>query len=292
MRTIAESYHSTCVERLLSLDEAAIHSEGDAALAAVCLLRSYEILAEDFDPNRHLSGAYAIASGQSLDLELTSLCRAAFFNFLREDITYALMNHCALKIDPEKLKTAYNPRTDEDQLNIVTLILGQACNTAFGDNSLEMRAEVGNLLDRWRCLLPKHFQTTHNSTTGNDPTSIFPTIYMLHDSHVAAAQYGIVAESVLTSAKASSDLVRDSHRRLESLAMRLCGLAFTADTDAVLVNSFGPISFCCRFLKSPPLQNELVRRLIGVRKQTGWPLQRIADNLQMCWALSTTRGEG
>ncbi|KAK4497754.1 hypothetical protein PRZ48_010407 [Zasmidium cellare] len=286
MRTTAEAYHSSCVEHLLSLDETAVRSEGDVTLAAVCLLRSYEILAEDFDPNRHLSGAHAIASGQSLDLQSPSLCRAAFFNFLREDITFALMNNCPLKIDPEKLRGSYTPVSDEDQLNIVTLILGQAINASFGD-SPTLRIEVGHRLDHWKRSLPPHFQPTHDSFAEDKVISTFPRTYMLHDSHVAATQYGIVAESVLASASTPDE----PNKHLDNLAIRLCGLAFTADTDAVLVNSFGPINFCCRYLKSKLLQDELVRRLSGARKQTGWPVQRIIDSLQSHWKLQE-RGEG
>lgn len=292
-RSTAEVYHSSCVEHLLSLNETAVQSEGDATLAAVCLLRSYEILAEDFDPNRHLSGAYAIASGQNLDLQSASLRRAAFFNFLREDITYALMNHCALKIDPEKLEGAFDPVTDEDQLNIVTLILGQAINTIFGEANSAVPRDVAHRLDHWKRLLPQYFQPTHDSSTKNASTSTFPSIYMLHDSHVAAAQYSLVAESVLASPKLYPTLLQgDIRSRLNDLAIRICGLAFTANTDSVLVNSFGPFSFCGRFLGIKPLQDELVRRLLGSRKQTGWPVRRIVESLQTCWALSTALGEG
>ncbi|KAF2173399.1 hypothetical protein M409DRAFT_15683 [Zasmidium cellare ATCC 36951] len=200
MRTTAEFYHSSCVEHLLSLDDTAVQSEGDVTLAAVCLLRSYEILAEDFDPNRHLSGAHAIASGQSLDLRSASLHRAAFFNFLREDITFALMNKCPLKIDPEKLKGEYTSVSDEDQLNIVTLILGQSINACFGDDSPVVRKGVLHQLDRWKRVLPSHFQPIHDWFSDSKLVSMFPRIYMLHDSHVAAIQYGIVTESVLASA--------------------------------------------------------------------------------------------
>lgn len=284
MRGTAEFYHSSCVEHLLSLNETSVQSRGDVTLAAVCLLRSYEILAEDFDPNRHLSGAHAIASCQDLDLQTSSLYRAGFFNFLREDITFALVNQCPLKIDSEKLKGTYTPLTDEDQLNVVTLILGQAINASFGDDRPTLRMEVAHQLGQWKQKLPSHFQPTHDSYIEKMVLSIFPLMYMLHDSHTAAVQYGIVAESILVSAGKQSSIVREeTSRHLESLAIRLCGLAFTSDSNSVLVNTFGPISFCCRFINSKPLRDELVRRLMGLKNRVGWPLQRLADRLQDHW---------
>lgn len=41
---------------------------------------------------------------------------------------------------------------------------------------------------------------------------------------------------------------------LEKLALDICGVAFTANAPAVLVNAFGPIAFCksCQFEPEPP----------------------------------------
>lgn len=71
-------------------------------------------------------------------------------------------------------------------------------------------------------------------------------------------------------------------------AIKVCALAFTSGSVAVIINSFGPISFCGRLLVSRSQQSELVRRLHGWRKETGWPVQRLIDELESHWALTTS----
>lgn len=283
MREAAEQCHATCVRQLIDLDEASLEGSQGIVLAAICLLRSYEIIAEAFDPNRHLSGAYAFADAHPLDSATPSLWRAGYFNFLREDITFSLMNQCALKIDPAKLDSVYQPITDEDHVNLATLILGQAVNACFSNaQAVAARNVVASRLESWHQSLPPQIQPYHDTTSDHSNPSTFPTIRMLHDSHVAALQYEIVAQSVLASVGSGSD-PSSASTHLETLAVRLCGLAFTSSSSATLVNSYGPISFCGRYIQQPALRDELIRRLLGSKKQTGWPVQRLVDELRQHW---------
>ncbi|KAF4877202.1 Kanamycin B dioxygenase [Colletotrichum siamense] len=52
---------------------------------------------------------------------------------------------------------------------------------------------------------------------------------------------------------------------LEACGLDLCGLAFTANMPAVVVNAFGPIAFCARFIRSEASQQEVIRRLMALR---------------------------
>lgn len=279
-RATAERYHSICIEHLINLDESATPSSKGVALAAVCLLRSYEIPAEDFDPNRHLQGAYALSEGSRIEFQLPSLLRAGFFNYLREDITYALINRCTLKIDPSRLRQAYEPATDEDQLNVFTLLLGRTINAAFGrDRTLEDLVVLREELSRLLSSLPSHFRP-YCDTTSNVPNT-YPSIYVLHDTHAATMQYHLVTDSILSASSLTVGVaLRDL---LEENAIRICGLAFTSSSTAVMVNSFGPMSFCCKFIRRECLQEDLEQRLLPWRKRTGWPLQRTIGAWKLHW---------
>lgn len=93
---------------------------------------------------------------------------------------------------------------------------------------------------------------------------------------------------------------------LEAAALEICGLAFTAHSSPVVVNAFGPISFCesdpfesydvparhvltrpepegGRFVRGEAAQNDIVRHLSACQKTTGWPVQRIVESLQVYW---------
>lgn len=91
--------------------------------------------------------------------------------------------------------------------------------------------------------------------------------------------------------------------RLEVLALEVCGIAFSADSPAVLSNSLGPIFYCgsyptiqqclkkrltssvgAKFVRDEGCQQELVRRLHASRALTGLPVQRLIDSLRQHWA--------
>lgn len=288
-RATAERYHTASVQHLLQLQPGDVAITDGVALAAVCLLRSYEILAEGAsgraDPNRHLTGAYALADAQTVpSFGVPSLRRAGFFNYLREDITYGLMQRCPLKIENTKLCEVYRPMTDEDQLNCVTLVLAEVLNCCFERESPLEAEHADRLLQKLNALKESwaaDFEPYHDSRETDADGALFGHIHMLADSHVAIQQYHLVAESVLLQARGNdSSHVRDE---LEHNAREVCALAFTSSTAPVIVNSFGPISFVGRFLRTKALQEELVRRLQSYRKQTGWPIQRLVGDLQACW---------
>ncbi|KAI9155618.1 Kanamycin B dioxygenase [Paramyrothecium foliicola] len=114
----AERYHASCVQLLISLEEGDQPVQRGVALAATCLLRSYEILggkqfklpkivlmfngfvAGEVDPNLHLRGAYSMAATPSMLSETAGegLLEVGFWNYLREDITFSLHEVCPLKI--------------------------------------------------------------------------------------------------------------------------------------------------------------------------------------------------
>ena len=277
-------YHEQCVQHLLRLSSEDIQHDRGFHLAAVCTLRSYEILAEDFDPNRHLSGAYAFSAAPSPAMDRPSLWRAGFFNYLREDITFSLMNRTALKIDLTDMEIPDSAFDDEDQLNVAALHLAEAVNLRFGEEcKTHLCEKVSDRFRRWSESLPSQFTPFYDDTSGVTP-AVFPTIRLLRDCHVAVVQYGLVTASLLAENTASSEL----ESTLEANAIRICGLAFTSSSPTVLVNSFGPISYCGCHIRDQALQADLIRRLHSSQKDTGWPVQRMIEGLEKYW--NTPRG--
>lgn len=157
VRTAANFYHSRCIKLLIALSEAEVQAADGVPLAAACLLRSYEILAEDADPNRHLSGAYALAANVPIAVSERCLLRAGFFNYLREDITFSLMNRQPLKIDTSSIPTVYDAVEDEDHLNVISLHLARIINEAFATawTDSDRTCWYERLLG-WKKELPEH----------------------------------------------------------------------------------------------------------------------------------------
>ncbi|KAM0602616.1 hypothetical protein ACHAQG_008205 [Verticillium nonalfalfae] len=217
-RPVAEFYHGHCVRLLIELRDDCGSVESEAALAAVCLLRSYEIL----DDNG-----------------FRTLSSAGFWNYLREDITYSLFEEQPLKMDLENIPMPTLQLEDHDHLNAISLVLGRILNAHFNDGSpgRDQPASVSAMLpvlQSWQKALPRHFE----------PLS-------------AARQYFLVSIMVLCMVMpletlteilqlVETDLPSSPSREviLETHALEVCGLAFTAKSNPVLVNAFGPISYC------------------------------------------------
>ena len=280
LRPTAEKFHAQCVKLLIAMENDDVYGEDGITLAAVCLLRSYEILGGKFDPNRHLSGAFALAASGTLSMHEHCLSRAGFFNYLREDITFSLTNRCPLKIDLGSIAIPASGLDDEDKLNVATLFLANAINRIFGDKrSKSSEMQMQQEFSRWRTSLPAQF-TPYFEESRDKGIVVIPIIRMVRDCHVADLQYILVGESVITSQESGGEDLNELHDN----AVMICGLAFTAESPPVVVNSFGPISFSCRYLQGKALQMELIRRLHGSRKETGWPVQRIINDLEKVWA--------
>ncbi|KAL0783075.1 hypothetical protein CaCOL14_000981 [Colletotrichum acutatum] len=265
-RVAAEFYHGHCVRLLINLtveehdnDE---RTQG-LALASVCLLRSYEILSEEVDPNRHLQGAYSLAAYHTPQTDSfgSSLRAAGFWNYLREDITFSLFRRCPLKINLAQVTPTLpmtGQRTDQDCLNAITLILGRIINTCVAGSDPvagDSWSNLSHLLFEWRESLPSRFEPF--STVERGLGLALPSIWLLRDHHAAALHYQLVAATILcfhANPHQLSSLQSTLHDRLgpqdtkddilEYLALDVCGVAFTANTPSVQVNAFGPIAFC------------------------------------------------
>ncbi|KAK2020852.1 hypothetical protein LX32DRAFT_733790 [Colletotrichum zoysiae] len=308
-RAAAEFYHGHCVRLLIDLT-AEDYGDEDAqglALASVCLLRSYEILSEEVDPNRHLWGAYSLATHRNPlnDCLGSGIGAAGFWNYLREDITFSLFRRCPLKIDLERMPLPTRHDTDQDHLNTVSLILGRIINACFSGVVTEGAwTFLLRMLQDWRSGLPPRFASFAKTERGL--SLALPSIWMLKDCHAAALHYRLVSMTLLCT-HATPERLPDlralldddggggaraditEHGFAESLALDVCGVAFTTDAPAVQVNSFGPIAFCARFLQAEPARQELVRRLLACRRTIGWPVQRLIADLEAEWRASAAR---
>ncbi|KZL69439.1 phytanoyl-CoA dioxygenase [Colletotrichum tofieldiae] len=307
-RTAAEFYHGHCVRLLIGLTAEDYGDEGTQglALASVCLLRSYEILTEEVDPNIHLQGAYSLAAYRSpLTDDLGSgLGAAGFWNYLREDITFSLFRRCPLKIDLDHVSLPTQHGTDQDRLNTVSLILGRIINACFSSTiTNEAWTLLFGMLRDWRSNLPPRFNPFAKADRGIGLA--LPSIRMLRDCHAAALHYELVSTTLLCTRatpgrlpglrawledRAAAAITKQD--MLETLALDVCGVAFTADAPAVQVNAFGPIAFCARFLRAEPARQELVRRLLACKRTIGWPVQRLVADLEAECRGSVARAVG
>ncbi|KAK5988203.1 Kanamycin B dioxygenase [Cladobotryum mycophilum] len=281
-REVAEYYHTHCVKLLIRLDGDSELLTSGVALAAACLLRSYEIL--DEPPG--------------------SLLAAGFWNYLREDITFSLFEGCPLKMD---LAVAAAPKltSGHDELHAVSLLLGQIINATFGKPISQNEWERLAVMTQARYDgLPSHVKPFSSGRSATSSAAL-PQRWFLQDYHASAMHYLLVSACILVVSappgeqwrlQASDDSGGDESELgkqdlLEQYALEICGVAFTTNIPSVLVNAFGPIAYCGKFIRSEPARQEIIRRLSACKKSTGWPVARLITNLQVSWAESETTME-
>ncbi|KAJ4257537.1 hypothetical protein NW762_008661 [Fusarium torreyae] len=199
----------------------------------------------------HLRGAYSMASLHDVlsgNLQ-AGLLGAGFWNYLREDITFSLFQECPLKMNLEDTPLINHHHSDQDYLNSITLILGKIINMSFCNDAEEMRWNlVIDSLKSWR------------------------------------REYGFYN---LAMGFSGIDLLefetKSQEHLLEVFALEICGIAFTAKTPSVLVNAFGPIAYCARFIRDEASQQELIRQLLACKSSIGWPVERLIGDLRTFW---------
>ena len=256
-RAVAESYHDRCVKLLMALSPRDREVQDGTALATTCLLRSYEILSEDEDPNRHLFGASTLLPPTPAFTD-HSLRASGFWNFLREDITYSLIHECPMKVRVGR--AASRPFSDAAIANDMTLLLGRAINVVFGGIDDEVLPEI---------------QEWHRSASRQPFSRIadkpFPTIRMTRDCHVAAMQYYYVAKCLL----------QPEERKISSV--EICGMAMCSESAPAIVNSYGPLCFSAQWLESSEEQQTLVDFLRSSERRTGWSVAFLVLRLRQRW---------
>lgn len=176
---LAESYHLESVQRLLSLTENIDAFRTGETLAAICLLRSYEIISrasridtdvaycadetfpENVSAQNHLRGSYSLLASCPNELG-RGLIRAGFWNYLREDITVALMEKRGLMIE---LNDRHPPLTfdgEDDFANHITYILGKTINRCLQQDGVPLNRNEWECLkeevESWRASLPSSFE--------------------------------------------------------------------------------------------------------------------------------------
>lgn len=273
---LAEEFHGRCSRHLVAIAPGDAALEDGTALAATCLLRSYEILKEAKDPNIHLFGASALVPQSPPGFADTSLTAAGYWNFLREDITYSLIHGCKLKVQVERSSVPVDQICQDQLANAVTLVLARTVNWYFTasnakDEHENARSALQADLEGWR----EAFQAKP-FVDRIDPQTMFPRVAMIEDSQAAALHYYYVARCMLT-----NDI---NARRV--CATRVVGLAMFLRSDAVVVNAYGPLCFTAKWIGDQAQgvrRRNLVKWLEASEKRTAWSVKVIVDKLEAAW---------
>lgn len=139
---------------------------------------------ENVSSQSHLQGCYSLLAIRHIHLS-ADLLSAGYWNYLREDITVALIEQRGLMINLSNQNAPPEPTEDADFANHVTLLLGKIINRCLSVDSpaltrLEWEVMKADL-DKRKASLPSSFDTIQ--TPGLRKNSSFPSIWTLRSWH-------------------------------------------------------------------------------------------------------------
>lgn len=185
--SVADDYHAECVNRMIPQ----LHDESgvldDALLASTVLLRMYEIMkGMGEDHQYHLRGASSLVSIQKINVNTRNLRHAAFWAYLRQDVTIALATNQPTKLELEScgVELEFTEVDDDTWTNRMTFLLAKTVNFCFGpeEKAMECWTALKGEVDLWKERAPASFKPFYTQPQGvhGEP---FPAIWLLFPWH-------------------------------------------------------------------------------------------------------------
>ncbi|KAL1966695.1 hypothetical protein VTN77DRAFT_3892 [Rasamsonia byssochlamydoides] len=202
------------------------------------------------------------------------------------------------------------PTKDDDLANMISLLLGRAINSCFGNDSHVLPVpewrSLREQVDEWKRDLPASFEPIQLEQDYN--ANNFPELLHFHGWHIAGLQYYHILEIILLLAELGSAVTAEAGslkmgiaesgfrimaltprvvQRIEYHAVQICALAISNDSNAARVNAFGPIAFCGVYIRNPQQRRQLLDELQKWEKLTSWPVESIVRVLKTAWEEET-----
>lgn len=234
---------------------------------------SSDVDKENVKAQNHLHGSYSLLASHHLIIT-TDLFGAGFWNYLREDITVALIEKRGLMIDLSAYVHLAEKLEPDDFPARVTLLLGKIINRCLVKDAVALDIVEWETLKReleeWMVSLPKAYEPilTAPELMGSSSFPCLWTIKDWHSTHHSASgetftkddlhigsslQYYHTAMSILWLSEPFTvplntlqhiEHIRTLDTRLQRHANQVCSLAISSNSAPIWVNSFGPIAFC------------------------------------------------
>jgi hypothetical protein len=140
---------------------------------------------DNVNAQNHLQGSYSLLASHHLDLK-ADLLGAGFWNYLREDITVALIEKRSLMIDLSS--HAHLPQTleSDDFPALITFFLGKIINRCLAKDAVALDIVEWETLKRghedWMASLPESFEPIL-TTPGFMESSNFPYLWTTKGWH-------------------------------------------------------------------------------------------------------------
>ncbi|KAH8422529.1 uncharacterized protein LDX57_000283 [Aspergillus melleus] len=183
-------------------------------------------------------------------------------------------------------------REDSDFANKVTCQLAKVINRCLQHDAPAMEREEWEELSKETETYVGGFLSEPINSAGLNSESYFPALWTPCDWDTSSWQYWHTAMIILClaeprpsegSALKQIQRTQSFQNTLDYHATYICALAINSSSTPVWINSFGPISFCARWLRERKKALELIDAVRNWGNRTGWPVGEVLDCIQAPW---------
>lgn len=312
----ALNYYNLATQLLLKSLQ---NPDRDSMLCATTatILNVYEVMSEKaLQRMNHIAGARALIKECRWDANATGVGGACFWLNVGLELFSCLHFNWGVAWDPDTwgIDMTMNPQqiggNEEDWTHKILWILAKVTNfrsTAprFQEQTVQaeqMRMQrryqewlgLKQFCDKWNRCVPPTMQAMANVAVNNTSSkSSFPEVWLIKRTtivarlfyHTAMALLGVVhpMNSIDQQTLAETDELRLYHSR------QICGIVAHVKDRGVASASIRCLAVAGENLTSRPEQEEVLEIFEKIKKETGWRVAFIGDNLKEKWGWTTTQ---
>ncbi|RJE25601.1 hypothetical protein PHISCL_02068 [Aspergillus sclerotialis] len=277
------------------------YADSHEILATATMISTYEMFDADNVSNsgvweQHLRGSFWIQRSQDNDGEsVDGLRQAVWWAWLRQDIWAAFQAGRPTITFWRARKTLGELNSDELATRIIYICGTCVKYAASGElqpnqdprDKIEQGDRLLRALDDWHRILPASYQPVTVATNPGSNT-VFPQIWIHPPNHAGAMQmYHFARATVLlnqpTMGGLNAYLLRD--KQLTESVKTVCGIANSCQEheSAMAFINVQALFGVGQFVRSPEMQNELLRILDNMVRISKFPAKGLVARLKKAW---------
>ncbi|OJJ02060.1 hypothetical protein ASPVEDRAFT_83580 [Aspergillus versicolor CBS 583.65] len=283
------------------------HPLGSILATTVLLRMTEQFLELGEDRQHHLYGSSTLFESEFDEWSIfdQNLSSTAFWAYLRGSIRVSFMLERPSPFELGRLQILnmeYAAKdvnlTDEAYTNIMTYLIAELCTAVWGTPSspADSAARVKRLeqaISDWRQHLPPSFQPWYVKF---DESDTFPDVRYLASWHYVAWQFFYAAQIMLAvysptigSESNVFNLTRLLEQKIATPTRWLCGVTLSASDCGVKINGSHLVAWSAQFVTGKAEQGLILRMLLALWEETGWPNQTSCARLRGIWDGSRPR---
>lgn len=242
--------------------------EGDFSIATVVVLCGLEIMDASCDNwQKHLNGILSMLSKTKM-LSFSSLRRAAFWIFAREDTLLSIIQKKPTHLDPNLWDLTGDGLRDDIQANKMLRILALTSNYVAGKPDPEVQRHLFSYLEEFREQLPRKCEAIV-TIAGEIPKDLYST--MIQSSMFQMYHLAYIL------------LYGPQDARAERHAIGIIAIANSGLDPTAKVNSIQPMVYAGQVLKKTDHRTFVLYYLEQIERELGWTTTSKRKELRDMW---------